>query len=605
MKRLYIIFLIAAVGLFMAAGFLAAQNRKAEYIFLEAASAKADGKLDDYYMLLRHAAHIEPLDPYITGALAEIDVQMPDSIFALQAYDKIKNRFYASPDDDEFANAFISAAHTKGRTDDVIQALKLISRIHPDRTTPEAMLADAYSEIAIRNSSKEYADSAATILSELIDRQGFSPALYGRRLSLYAIFKQDSLIERDLRELDASAPADGQIQLFIAQVRLGLNNPDSALVNLERAERLDPSLPDIYTTRAAIFKQRHDSIAYEAEVERAVAMPSIPFDTKIQMWGEYTQTNAADSAKRDVIKRLFTILEEDHPDEPSLHELYGNYLFFINDTIGAVEQFDYATDLDPTDFTSWSQRISAYTRLGDFNKIENVTRQALLRFPDQDDFRALLALSVAVQDRDDEALALADSIQPENVSDIARRWISTVYEIHANNLQTKQAPDSAIAVYKKAIDINPENFSAMNNAAYLMAVRGIDLDEAQVYATLATFADSDNPTYIDTYAWVLFRQNELNKAREQIDRALRIFGVIPPKEGETLPDSADVNPEQLTWELYDHAGDIYYLTGDHTAAIDFWKKALQLKPDNDTLKKKVEHKAYFADENTPANAPEK
>ena len=46
-------------------------------------------------------------------------------------------------------------------------------------------------------------------------------------------------------------------------------------------------------------------------------------------------------------------------------------------------------------------------------------------------------------------------------------------------------------------------------------------------------------------------------------------------------------------ELFHHAGDIYFMNKEYEGAIEFWKKALALDPDNELLKKKVKHKAYF------------
>ena len=51
--------------------------RKAEYIFLEAANARADERYDDMYMLLRHAKRLSPDDPYIDAALGEIELVLP------------------------------------------------------------------------------------------------------------------------------------------------------------------------------------------------------------------------------------------------------------------------------------------------------------------------------------------------------------------------------------------------------------------------------------------------------------------------------------------------------------------------------------------------
>ena len=46
-------------------------------------------------------------------------------------------------------------------------------------------------------------------------------------------------------------------------------------------------------------------------------------------------------------------------------------------------------------------------------------------------------------------------------------------------------------------------------------------------------------------------------------------------------------------EIFHHAGDIYFMAGEPEQALDFWEKALKLDPDNELLKKKVNHKTYF------------
>ena len=50
---------------------------------------------------------------------------------------------------------------------------------------------------------------------------------------------------------------------------------------------------------------------------------------------------------------------------------------------------------------------------------------------------------------------------------------------------------------------------------------------------------------------------------------------------------------QASADVFDHAGDIYFMTGEPEQALSFWKRALELDPDNELIQKKVKHKAYF------------
>ncbi len=90
----------------------------------------------------------------------------------------------------------------------------------------------------------------------------------------------------------------------------------------------------------------------------------------------------------------------------------------------------------------------------------------------------------------------------------------------------------------------------------------------------ATAAEPENATSLDTYAWVLFKRKDYAKAREVIDRTLELT-------------------DERSEEILEHAGDIYFMDGEPDEAVELWKEALELAPDNKLLEKKVKHKTYF------------
>ena len=72
------------------------------------------------------------------------------------------------------------------------------------------------------------------------------------------------------------------------------------------------------------------------------------------------------------------------------------------------------------------------------------------------------------------------------------------------------------------------------------------------------------------------KKKDYKKAREIIDQALEAF----EKE----------EHENDNGEIYNHAGDIYFMDGDRKMALEMWKKAYELRPDDSLLAKKVKHK---------------
>ena len=132
--------------------------------------------------------------------------------------------------------------------------------------------------------------------------------------------------------------------------------------------------------------------------------------------------------------------------------------------------------------------------------------------------------------------------------------------------------DEAYAAYDSCLVYNDENINCLNNYAYFLSLDGVRLDEAEQmsYKTLQT--DSVSPTYLDTYAWILFEQGRYEQARLYIDETMKYV------------DETEENAS-----IYDHAGDIYMKCGRMEEAVDFWRRALRLTTES-VEKKKIERK---------------
>lgn len=106
---------------------------------------------------------------------------------------------------------------------------------------------------------------------------------------------------------------------------------------------------------------------------------------------------------------------------------------------------------------------------------------------------------------------------------------------------------------------NPEDDLFLNNLAYIYALRGVKLDEAEKMARAALKNDPENAAYLDTMAWVLYRQKKYAEAVPFIEKAIRSFA----GKGEE------------SFESLDHAGDIYHALGRTEDAKAFWQRALK------------------------------
>ena len=134
--------------------------------------------------------------------------------------------------------------------------------------------------------------------------------------------------------------------------------------------------------------------------------------------------------------------------------------------------------------------------------------------------------------------------------------------ILGNLLEAKGDGNGAMAAYKKALAIQPEQPVAANDLAFLMLQSGQDTDVALSLAETARRAMPHSPNTADTLAWAYYQKGIYASARDLLEDAEK-----------TAPNDASIQY---------HLGMIYSKLGNKASAIDHLKKAASLAPNTQT-----------------------
>jgi len=119
--------------------------------------------------------------------------------------------------------------------------------------------------------------------------------------------------------------------------------------------------------------------------------------------------------------------------------------------------------------------------------------------------------------------------------------------------QKKYAP--AEAEFRKVIESNPQSAGALNYLGYMLADRGVRLDEADTLIRKALQLEPKNGAYLDSLGWVNYRLNKLEEAERNLRESIEIM-------------SGDAT-------VYDHLGDVYLKEGKVKDAIAQWQSSLK------------------------------
>ena len=411
-----------------------------------------------------------------------------------------------------------------------------------------------------------------------------------------------------LRETDryiAKYPADLSYPIFKGQLYNYINRPDSALKAFTYVESLEkPGFGGpVKLQLADYYRSINDSVSYDKKMYEALLSEDLDFITKNDVMAFYLQTLIVDNADRSRGDRLFEVLKEQYPHEPDLLALSARYNAAKKEYAKAIEDVGYAIDMDHTNPEYWEQAM-IYSILNDnTSAVDSIYRRARLSLDKtpmsiynlagnnailtEDYDRALSIYQLALDEnfpgqeisRPADLQALGTFLTYQNIPDLISLYtgVGDVYYKMGDR-------QHSYINYDNALTLDPDNALTLNNYAYYIVegngqISDDDLKKADEMSLKAVTQIPDNPTYLDTRAWVLFRKKQFDDALELEQRAI-----------ELLDEDAE---KEETAEYYHHLGDILFMINRPQEAVDAWKTALEATPDDELLKKKVKNRTFY------------
>lgn len=546
-----------------------ADRRKAEYVFLEAERQRSLDNYPAYYELLRHAHKIDPTNTvtsfyigYMTMAMNNTTEEQRDKALAL-----MRQHYLEHPEDYIESYTYGRMAAALSKHDQALEVWKKLSELFPDKTDVKFSLAEAYGATGdFKNALETYDSIEAT--------QGKVATITTRKINVYMAMRDSLNAIAECKSLLATASENVQYNLLMSRLYATYDMRDSALAYIDNAQRFDPDNGGIFLARAQFYNSIGDTVNYDKQIYNALISKNLDVESKLGVLFDYSRdlVQSKDSSER--ADTLFRVLIEEHPHEKQIHELYSHYLWAKEDYKAAGEQLSYALDADPTSSSNWRMLMGCYLMTENYGEAVKAGENAIKYNPkDVELYRYIAPAYAQLKEYDksidlyNKVLEMVDSTDYETQSDM----VGGIADV----LLMKCDTVAAIEKYEQSLEINPGNVPIMNNYAYVLVERNQDLDKAEKLSFHTVTDDPENTSYLDTYAWIMFKKKEYKTALEYIEKALKIEG------------------EKATSVLLEHYGDILFMNGEPEAALAQWEQALKLQPDNEMLKKKVKYKTYF------------
>ncbi len=465
-------------------------------------------------------------------------------------------------------------------TGEAEKAYKRALAVDPDNEEAQAGLAMVYLD---EGNNEE----ASAILKKLADKNPSQRSL--RQLaSAYEQMKEYSLAAETLNRALAQNPQDApDLQRAIAQDLVLAKRYDDALKIYQQLVAQEPGDADAYVRMSEIYREKKDFAKAREMAAKASAIDpgnlEIRYNEVLNLEAEGKMPEAIQAIK-DILastqRRSYNAQERGI--RIRLLEELGQKSREAGQVDQAVDAFRQMQDLDQDLAPRVEPEIvQTYTAGKEYKKAEQEAQDAVRKWPSDRGVNISLAFAEADLGKTEAAAAIVKKqldqkkdvqtyLNLAQVYDKGRKFDEEAKAIEqAEKLaQTKEEKvlvffqrgamlekqnkvEAAEAAFRKVLELDPDNAEALNYLGYMLADRGLKLNDALSYIQKANEQVPNNGAFLDSLGWIYFKLGRLPEAEENLRKAV------------------ELDPRDAT--VHDHLGDVLLKESKLREAVGQWE----------------------------------
>ncbi|MFN3952202.1 MAG: tetratricopeptide repeat protein [Thermaurantimonas sp.] len=523
--------------------------------FLEANRALVIGNYSEALASLRQCLSLRPDEPSVHHLLAKAYKELEKADEAIyHAGEAVrldpKNHWYhiSQAEIYEKYNYFLKAA----------EALMQASALVPQGSESLKLQAvDLYIQ------AMEY-KTALKILDQLEKKVGADDDIIRRRYNVLIKMGKRKQAEKLLEHLKNENPDSDILRGALLNHYKYFKNTKKSLQLLREWLARDPDNGEVWIELGNLYFENRDyDRAYDA-FAHAVITQSL--DARKQIEVLLFMASRFDRMSYDEMLRHAESIAARHPFAPEPFALLGDLLAKQGNKPKAIQAYQKTISNGGEKESVYQQLLLLLTEENRYKEAVKVAKDLTTLYPDNSAGYALGAISAFQIGDYRSAVQMAQDGLPKSTGNKPVRF--QLSYILAESHHKLDNHDQSDEYFEKALNIDPNNVSALNNYAYYLAERGEKLNKALVLITKANELHAQNPTYLDTWAWVHYKRGEYQEALEKIEKALKFGG-----------DQSSV--------IMEHYGDILQKLGFYSKAMAAYHAALDSSESKEQLLLKI------------------
>ena len=449
--------------------------------------------------------------------------------------------------------------------DEAIDILTRAKKLAPDNIAIYTHLAGLYRQKGLPYAALNELNEAQTKFG---DKENL---LQFKRELMFQMQLYDKAIE-EAENLAEKSPYNVENLIFLGKMysaRRNIKSDSLALKAFNSALEIEPENVSALASLSSHYASREDYANFLRTTRKLFQSKIVPAKNKVRFFNEGIKMKKFYSSNYYLINDLVNTLVATHPEDSAVKIVYTDHLIASGFPEQAIEYQKKWLAENPNQEISYEYIISGELFLNRPDSALLYINRSIKQFPDNVDFATKKAMYYYSIGKKREALKEWKKILKIAKDDSTRCNIyGSLGDLTSEIEDLKNRDKIAYGYYEKALAIDSMNISVLNNYSYKLSSDSTQIDKALMLARRMMQQDVSNPTFLDTYAWILFKAGHTEEALKVMRQAI-------------LLDTT--NSEVLLL----HYGDILFESGQKYLARIYWRKALEAGADGKEIEIRI------------------
>ena len=524
--------------------------------FLEAVCQREKGNHDAAFDLLQHCVTMNPEAAEAWFFLAQYYGTMKQQDKML---DCLVKAYELSPTNATYTETLAQAYVSIQRYDEAIGVFEQLVEREPDRDDVLGMLFELYNR-------SDQLDKAVDALERIEALDGKNERLTMAKSELFTRQGNKKAAIAEMKSLADQYPNDLNYRVMYGDALLQNDQKQQALAVYQEVLKEEPQNVPALLSMVGYYAAEGDTEKADEMNERLLLNEDVETDTRLEIMRREVMNDLQNQGDSTRILRLFhkvLSMPDPEPDMALMCATYMKLREMPKDSINSM--YELVLNMVPDNAYARLQLVADAWDREDLDRVVELCKAARQYNPDDMAFYYYQGFAYYRQDDIDHALDAFQNgvsvITSESNPDLA----SDFYEVMGELLYKKGKVREAFAAYDSCLVWKADRINCLNNYAYYLSELDEQLEKAEQMSFKTIKAEPENATYLDTYAWILFKQGRYAEAKIYIDQTLKYD-----------PDASAV--------LLEHAGDIYAKCGEMAQAVSYWEQSLAKASDDSEIK---------------------